>query len=202
MTEEILDDTAAPGATRETSWHVITAGPSAGKTATLRDLSARGFRTAPEAARMVIDQTVSEGADPDEVREVIDFQAEVIAYDEYIESTMDPHTTTFFDRSLADNVAYANYYGWGISEDIIDACRNRYETVFVLEQLPFESDYARNEDADQSRELHETIIETYRALGYRPIEVPLMPVDERGDFICEQLGEHHHPSPMTYVEEI
>lgn len=41
--------------------NVITAGPSAGKTSTLRELSARGHYIIPEAARMHIDQQISEG---------------------------------------------------------------------------------------------------------------------------------------------
>lgn len=187
---------------RETDWHVITAGPSAGKTATMRELSARGFRTAPEAARMVIDQAVSEGYDPNTVRGAIDFQAQVIAYDRHIETSLDPLTTAFLDRSLADNIAYCRFYGREPPVDLDEVCTGRYETVFLLEQLDFEADYARDEDAEEAQALHEAIRETYEDLGYRPIEVPLMPVDERVDFICEQLGEHHATSPTTYTDEL
>lgn len=172
-------------------WHVITAGPSAGKSSTLRELSGRGYRTVPEAARLHIDQKVSEGLDPKEVREQGDFQEQVEDRDFWLRSRVPPtgNETIFFDRSLADNIAYRRHYGKEIPVSLIEKCWGVYDTVFLLDRLEFEDDYARSEDRKEAAQLHDEIRTAYRLLGHEPIEVPLIPVDERADFIVDHIGQ-------------
>lgn len=166
-----------------TEWTVVTAGPSAGKTSTLRALAALGYRTAPEAARLVIDQKVSEGHDPDELREEIDFQTVVEEHCKFIEWSLDPRQTVFLDRSLADNIAYRRHAGMDVPDRLVARCDGRYANVVLLDRLDFEDDYARDEDEDEAAELHAEIRQAYEDLGHDPIEVPVMPVDERVGFI-------------------
>ncbi len=168
---------------------VITAGPSAGKTSTLRELSARGYRTLPEAARILFDQAVSEGEDPEEIREADDFHEQVERVDRRIESQLAElaGADVFLDRSLADNIAYRRHFGNPVPDDLRAEVTDRYDLIFLLEQLPFEEDYARDEDADEAKELHATIRETYLDLGYDVVEVPVVPIDERVDLIETHL---------------
>lgn len=195
-----LPDTASAVSGR-TAWYVLTAGPSAGKTATMRELSARGFATAPEAARMVIDQAVSLGFDPATIRDEIDFQETVINYDQFIELGLTETELTFLDRSLADNIAYCRHHDRPVPDELIERCEGRYAGVFILEQLPFIDDYARPEDADEAEALHETIIETYEDLGYDPTIVPVHSVEMRANEILDDIGVHL-PSPTVYTEEL
>lgn len=195
------------------SKNVITAGPSAGKTSTLRELSGRGYYIVPEAARMHIDQEISEGRDEKDIHSDPEFQQNIIDLDRELEESMPKYVSAltddinevdiFMDRSLADNVAYLRYFGemfepdqTGIAKEtedlrkvnqIFDEVENRYDNVFLLEQLPFEDDYARREDAEQARELHEEIRTAYEDAGYDVIEIPLMPIDKRADKIEEYL---------------
>lgn len=170
--------------------HVVTAGPCAGKTSTLRELSARGYRTCPEGARVAIDQAVSEGKDMDEFRETEEFTQRVLDEDSRAElnairnSSMGEHV--FLDRSLADNIAYAKLYGRNIPDRVHMICEQRYDTVFVLDQLEFETDYARTEDEEEARVVHQELINAYEYLGYDIIEVPVKPVSERADIIEER----------------
>lgn len=170
------------------SWNVLTAGPSAGKTSTMRELSARGYTTVPEAARLVIDQAISEGYTPDTVRDEMDFQQLVIDRDYEIEHRAPDDRCVFFDRSLADNIAYCRLYEGSVDESLIEDCRHRYDNIFILERITFQDDYARNEESDEeAQRVHEEIVQTYKYLGYDPIHVPLASVDERAKMILDCL---------------
>ena len=169
------------------NWHVVTAGPSAGKTSVIRELAARGYRTAPEAARVVIDQAVSEGQDIDDYRGTEAYQEDVIGADVRIENNLiDAETdAVFFDRSLADNIAYCELFDNELPCGIVEKCRDRYDSVFLLERIDFEDDYARTEDAEQADQIHAKLREVYESLGYNVVEIPLKPVDERADHIID-----------------
>jgi predicted ATPase len=165
-------------------WHVITAGPSAGKTSVIRELSARGYRTAPEGARIVLDQAVSEGVDVKEWRteHPQEYQDEVIDTDLRIQRNIPTDETVFMDRSVADNIAYARLTDREIPDGLSEYA-GEYDTVFLLEQIPFEDDYARTEDEKMAQEVHEELRAVYEELGYTVIDVDLMPVDRRVDYI-------------------
>lgn len=169
------------------NWHVITAGPSAGKTSTLREIASRGYRTAPESARIVIDQAISEGIPADDVREELDFQRAVISKDREIENNIPTNERVFLDRGLADNIAYCRVFDKPIPDGLIDECRSRYRSVFLLEQLPFEADYSRSEDEKTARAIHNELRQTYLDLGYDVIDVPVIPIDERVDIIVSRI---------------
>lgn len=170
------------------STNVISAGPSAGKSSTIRELSARGFQTLPEAARIIFDQAISEGRDPEEVRKQPDFHEQVETLDRDIEGHINTCTTTFLDRSLADNIAYRRLNPDAeVPDSLITEVQDKYDNVFILERIEFKDDEVRSEDDDEAEKIHQKLIETYGDLGYEPIIVPLQPVDERADFIESKL---------------
>lgn len=172
-------------------WHVLTAGPSAGKTSVINELSARGYRTAPEGARVVLDQAVSDGRDPKAWREDSpqEYQDHVIAADKRIQANLPDVGHVFMDRSIADNIAYSRLTDRSVPDAVWDLAR-QYDTVFQLEQIPFEDDYARTEDEQMAESIHEELRSVYQELGYTVIDVDLMPVDRRADFIehCVRSG--------------
>lgn len=168
-------------------WNVITAGPSAGKTSVVRELSARGYRTAPEGARIVIDQAVSEGVDVKEWRTTKPqaYQEAVIDADRRVRDNMPDNEHVFMDRSLADNIAYARLTDRDVPDAVYEECRGTFDSVFLLELLPFEDDYARTEDEQMARDIQSELRDVYEELGYRVIDVPVAPVDVRADRIEE-----------------
>ena len=102
------------------NWYVITGGPSTGKTTLIKELSKRGYCTAPEAARTLIDAALADGVAVEERR--IDerrFQYDVARLKQEVENTQSTNDITFFDRGMQDTVAYLRYYGFD-SEDWID----------------------------------------------------------------------------------
>lgn len=164
--------------------NVITAGPCAGKSSTLRELSSRGYRTAPEAARVLFDQAISEGRDPADVRQDDDFHEQVESLDRRIEDNIPSDEIVFLDRSLADNIAYRRRFG---NEDEIPTlrweCRAKYGDVFLLDRIEFTDDEVRVEDEEEAQATHDALRQAYQDLGYDVYEVPVKPVDERADEI-------------------
>ena len=170
------------------STNVITAGPSAGKSSTIRELAARGHQTLPEAARIRFDQAISEGEEPAEVRKEPDFHEQIESLDRQIEGHINTCDTTFLDRSLADNIAYRRLNpDADVPESLRKEVENKYSTVFVLERIEFKDDDVRSEDDDEAEQIHQELIQTYKDLGYDPVIVPVLPVDERADFIESNL---------------
>lgn len=176
-------------------WNVITAGPSAGKSSVIRELSSRGYRTAPEAARILFDQAISEGRDPAAVREDDDFHEQVERIDRRIESNLPEDEIVYLDRSLADNIAYRRHFSENPPDRLVsDAlwtlareCENRYHNVFLLERISFEDDEARVEDEREAQQIHEEIRRAYQDIGYDVIDVQVAPVDQRADIIEKTL---------------
>lgn len=169
--------------------NVITAGPSAGKSSTIRDLSSRGYNTLPEAARILFDQAISEGKDPAEVRKEDNFHEQVESLDKKIEQNIS-NETVFLDRSLADNIAYRRMFGNDTEESINSLfleCSNKYDNIFILERIKFKDDEVRVEDEKEAEQIHKQIIKAYKDLGYEPIIIPVKPVDKRSKEIESYL---------------
>jgi predicted ATPase len=173
-----------------TNYNVITAGPSSGKTSTINEISARGYKTLPESARLFINQKISEGEDPEEIREKYDFQDNLIRIDRNIEENNLRSESVFMDRSLADNIAYIRHKNDVENfdmEDLKEECRNKYDNVFLLERLNFEEDVARSEDEKEAQKLHSEIRQAYLDLGYKVQEIPVVPVNQRVDMILDKI---------------
>ena len=62
-----------------------------------------------------------------------------------------------------------------------------YRKVFILELLPLVNDYARREDHEQQKKIHDVIIQVYTSLNFPVIRVPPLPATERVKFILERL---------------
>lgn len=168
------------------SVNVITAGPSSGKSSTLREISSRGYNTMPEAASRFIHQKISEGYDAENIRDEFDFQKELIRLNREIESNINGEIV-FLDRSLADNIAYMRHQNMGVPENLIEECEDKYDNIFLLERIEFTDDETRNEDEEEAAEIHKQIRKAYRDLGYAVIDVPVVPIDERADIILDKI---------------
>lgn len=174
------------------NWHVITGGPSVGKSTLLAELERLGYKTIPEAARILIDQAVIQGMTAEELRkDERKFQFDVARLKDEIEQKADPDIATFFDRGMHDTAAYLDYYGFVQPPWITDLIDNaRYLQVFLLEPLQkFSEDYARTEDQDFTHDLHRLLKETYSRYGMDPIIVPDIGLNNRVRFILEHVKQ-------------
>lgn len=174
----------------ETKWHIITGGPCSGKTSVLNYLSALGYQTRPEAARLFDDVAKSHGIE--DPKQETAFSGHVQRYDLLIEDLFPHDTEAFADRSFADNIAYAQHIpDQAVTEEMWEiASRRRYSSVHHLDLLPvYETDDTRDESRADAEEIDDLLWETYEQLGYGEdhYRVPVMPIDERVQYILDRV---------------
>lgn len=173
-------------------WNVISGGPCSGKTTTIQALSFLGYRTMPEVARLYLDQKKSQNCSIKTIRQNTSLlQNEILQNQIEMESRIKTSDPVFLDRSIIDTIAYNSLFS---PENILDFknidLKQRYSRVFLLNLLPdYEMDYARFETKSDQLKIHASLRTHYSNLGYRVIEIPVLPVFERAEFILNSLNK-------------
>jgi len=175
--------------TRKTNWYVITGGPSSGKTTTVTLLKERGYITTMEHARHFLDTQRLKGKTIEEVRNnQREFQLGVLDMQIEQENEISPDVLVFLDRAIPDALAYYRFLNLKIDKKLTEALRTvSYKKVFILDCLPMVNDYARSENAEAQKKIHALITEVYESLPFPVIHVPILPTEERIDFILQNL---------------
>ena len=174
----------------KSNWYVITGGPCSGKTTLIKELSKLGFITCPEAARILIDKGIRSGKSVEEIRgDEAGFQRKVLKMKLEKERKMPKDKIVFFDRAIPDSIAYYQIYGLDPKEALKFCSKKRYEKIFFLKQLSFYKDYARVEDGKTIKRLNNLLKKSYKDLGYKVIDIPVMSVKERIRKILNEIKE-------------
>jgi predicted ATPase len=168
--------------------HIITGGPGSGKSTLIEALAAEGFRCMPEAGRAIIQDQVTIGGDalPWANREA--FAALMLGWEmrSYREAagTLAP---VFFDRGIPDVVGYLRVCQLPVPDHVLRAAElRRYNPrVFIAPHWPaiFDQDAERKQSAIEAEATYREMAETYAALGYELLTLPLAPVAERVAFV-------------------
>lgn len=171
------------------NWYVITGGPSTGKTSLVEALQARGYAAVPESARHYIETERIRGKTVEEVRaNQLEFQHQVTRLQVARERALDPAVPTFLDRGVPDQLAYYRYLGMPEDEVIRTAVAGAaYKKIFILDRLPVAYDGVRTEDTRAQAAIHETITAVYESLPFPIVHVPVLPLEQRVDFVLERL---------------
>lgn len=174
---------------KSTNWYVVTGGPGSGKTTTVNLLRKRGYRTTIEHARHFIDTERITGRTVTEIREnQIAFQAGVLNMQIEQEAYLLPGETVFLDRALPDSLAYYRFLDLPVDERLTNVLKGvAYKKVFILDFLPLVNDYARLEDGEAQQKIHSLITAVYESLPFPVVHVPVLPPEERVDFILKNL---------------
>lgn len=174
-----------------TNWYVITGGPSSGKTTTVDLLRDRGYITTLERARHFLDTQRLKGRTVEEVRSnQLEFQRSVLEMQIQQEQEIAPQVQVFLDRAIPDALAYYRYLHLPIDERLVQALNKvYYRKIFIMDPLPLKNDYARIEDAEGQRKIHELITEVYESLPFPVVHVPALSPEERVDFILKHLED-------------
>ena len=173
-----------------TNWHVITGGPSTGKTTVINMLEKRGYKTTIEHARHYIDTMRTEGETIEEMRSnKRKFQIGVLDMQIEQEAAIQPKDLVFLDRAIPDAMAYYQFLMLDYDEKLLNAIKKTsYKKIFILDRLPFTKDYARTEDEADQIKIHQLIIDVYTSLGFPIITVPVLPPIERVEFILNNIS--------------
>jgi len=173
---------------QSTEWVVITGPPSSGKTTTIDLVHAAGHKVSPDSTRALIGRVAAEGRDAEEFRFADDFQPRVLDAMERAESILDPDERTFLEYALPCNIAFHRTEGLDLTPGLDEAARRyRYQAVFILDPLRWESDAERVEDEQYQRQVHRHMFDVYRELGYSPTAVPAADPQVRVDSILASL---------------
>ncbi len=174
---------------KQTNWYVITGGPSSGKTTTVNILRERGYITTMEHARHFLDTQRLMGRTIEEVRKnQREFQLGVLDMQIEQENQIAPDVQVFLDRAIPDALAYYRFLNLSLDQKLIDALKTvSYKKIFIMDYLPLKNDYARNENGEAQKKIHELITEVYEDLPFPVVHVPVLPAEERVDFILRNL---------------
>ena len=167
---------------------VLTGTAFAGKTTTLTALAHRGFAIIPEAARALIEEAIISGS---QILPWIDIDAFL---DSLLERQLELEfrirsQTVFIDRGIPDELAYFKLLDKPVFPEYLKAFQtNRYDKIFLLETLPgYQIDEVRKEPLEMVQRLRILHEKSYQELGYEVIIVPVMPVEDRVNYILSRV---------------
>ena len=172
-----------------TNWCVITGGPGCGKTTTVNLLRERGYHTTIEHARHFLYLQRIKGRTVDEVRKnQMEFQSGILNMQIEQEVSLSPEETVFLDRALPDSLAYYHYLNIEPDQRLLTALQKvHYKKIFILDLLPLVNDYARKENDAAQKKIHDLITVVYASLSFPIVYVPVLPPEDRADFILNNL---------------
>lgn len=168
--------------------YVLTGGPCAGKTTTIDELARRGYPILAEPARLIIDEKLAAGQTITEIVTDPDWLPSVVRRAYAQESSVPNDELFFFDRAIPDSLAYYTLAQRPLEDFFLRAMKEiRYRKIFFLDLVDFTNDEGRPETPEQAAALHKLIREGYESQGYELVSVPVMPVQERVEFILARL---------------
>jgi predicted ATPase len=176
----------------KTNWVVVTGAPSSGKTSVIEELAHRGYAIQNEVAREVIEACLKRGLTLESIRNdrknAQALQKRMLELKLAREMALDTDRLVFMDRGMGDSITYFRLAGLDTLEAEATARIFQYKKVFIFDRLPLKKDNVRTEDDAQADKIDKMLEEDYKALGYDPVRVPVVPVKERADFILQALA--------------
>lgn len=168
---------------------LIIGGPGSGKTSVLRAIEKNGFNVHHEISREVTAKAQKQGVEQLFLSDPFAFSNELLAGRilQFKKATEGIH---FYDRGIPDVPAYHVFTGDDIPAAFMEASKeHRYDQVFFLppwEEI-YESDSERYETYEQAVVLGDILNSFYSKLGYDPISVPKLDIENRITFINDHL---------------
>ncbi len=169
---------------------VITGGPGTGKTLIINSLKKKGFYCFDEVSREIILQQNIKKGDATPWNNILEF-SKMLLFKRKEQFKNITENLSFYDRGIPDIIAYLNYKKINnLNFEINNLTKKlRYDKVFFT---PFWEDIyikdnERIEDLKEAKNIGESIHNTYKNLNYHPIIVPKSSVNERTNFIINNL---------------
>ena len=174
------------------NFYILTGCSGGGKSTLLAALEKRDFLCVPEAGRDIVRQQDLIGGDAVPWRngsalcELI-LSKNICNFEQYIEKT----EKIFFDRSIPEAIGYDHVLGrLPLAHHIKAAAIYRYNpAVFMLPPWPeiFVHDAERRHSIDDAVLEYDLQKKIYLECGYRIIDVPKLPVEDRVAFVMANL---------------
>ncbi len=152
-------------------------------------LRERGYTTTIEHARHYLYTQRIKGRTAEEVRKnQVEFQLGVLNMQIEQETLLSPDETVFLDRAIPDSLAYYYFLNLEPDKKLLETLEKvSYKKIFILDLLPLVNDYFRKEDEAGQKKIHELIMKVYSSLHFPIVHVPVLPPEDRADFILNNL---------------
>ncbi|MDG1881724.1 MAG: ATP-binding protein [Schleiferiaceae bacterium] len=169
---------------------VLTGAPGTGKSSTVNALEKFGYPVMKEVSREYWDKTGYGSGGEDPWRNLITFSKAIweLRAQQYTEAES-MHGPVFYDRSIIDVLAYIDA-GNKEAEAAMNPAPYRYNKVFIFppwEEI-YKQDDGRWEPFSTCELVDKSVRETYDRYGYHLIEVPKCTIQERVNFIIQEIG--------------
>lgn len=170
---------------------IITGAPSTGKSSVVNELIKRGYVCHDEIARQVIKENQNKNNNLLPWIDMLAFSDEVYRRMIALNKTLSCTESCFLDRSIVDLVGYMDFAGKEAPVRYGEGAKaaNYSKTVFFMPfwSAIFANDEQRLESTEEAVKIDRALRQAYINLGFDLVEVPIGTIDERVDFILEQL---------------
>jgi len=171
---------------------VITGGPGTGKSSVISNLESKGHYCFNEVSRQITLEAQKQGIDQLFLDDPLLFSEKLLeARIKQHQNAQEPSgKLVFLDRGIPDVVAYLDYFGTAYPLKFRDACNDhKYNRIFLMPPWDeiYETDNERYESFEQAQNLYEYLKKAYITFGYQPIEVPKQSIENRSNFILNNL---------------
>ncbi len=171
---------------------VVTGGPGSGKSALIEALARRGVQSMPEAGRGVIQDQVRIGGPALPWADRAAFADLMLGWDLRSHGVARALAgPVLMDRGIPDVIGYLTLCGLPVPPHMEAAARLcRYNPrVFLAPywEAIFTQDAERKQERPEAMATARIMAETYSRLGYRIVELPLLGVEARADFVADRL---------------
>jgi len=172
---------------------VITGGPGSGKSTLIDALAGRGICNMPEAGRAIIQDQVAIGGEALPWSDRRAFAELMLSWEiRSYRAALKLSGSVIFDRGVPDVVGYLRVSNLPIPSHVDKAARifRYHHRVFVAPPWPeiFARDAERKQSFEEARATYEAMAETYSALGYQLVPLPLASVEERVQFVLAAIA--------------
>lgn len=170
---------------------IITGAPSTGKSSVVNELIKRGYVCHDEIARQVIKENQGKNNNLLPWVDMLAFSDEVYARMKKLVESLNTKQLCFLDRSMVDLIGYMNFANQEAPERYAQGAKKAgyANSVFYMpfwEDI-FANDEQRLESTEEAMRIDESLREAYINLGFELVEVPKGTIEERVDYILEQL---------------
>jgi predicted ATPase len=172
---------------------VLIGGPSSGKTTLINKLKEHGHVCYPEVSREVIKEAQEKGIEQLFLEQPLLFSELLLEgrKKQFFSAKNEEANIVFLDRGIPDVLAYMHYIGDSYPAFFDEACKeHKYSKIFILPTWKeiYVSDEERYESYEQALLIQEHLVETYKKYGYELIEVPKDTVENRMQFLLQNLN--------------
>ncbi|ETX26723.1 AAA family ATPase [Roseivivax isoporae] len=173
---------------------VVTGGPGSGKSSVIDCMARHGFATMPEAGRAIIQDQVRLGGAALPWADRALFAELMLAWElRSYQEALGKGAHVVMDRGIPDVLGYLTLCGLPVPAHVQRAAElHRYcRQVFLAPYWDeiFTQDSERKQDRQEAEATGRVMAETYTRLGYQIVELPLVGVQERADFVAASLRD-------------